>query len=131
MSGEPDSEDDQDVPAHEAIARLERRIEELADALERCRKINVFSKVLMIGGAIWLASGLFGFVYVGSATLGAIAAILGGIVLNGSNRSTSQQIQASINAAEAQRVELIGAINLRTVEATVATGASGPVRWLH
>ena len=129
MSVEPD--DEQVFPTHEAIARLESRIEELADGLERCRKLNLFSKVLMAGGAIWLGSGLFGLVYLGSATLGAIAAILGGIVLNGSNRSTMQQIQASIEAAEAQRIELIGAINLRTVEATADSMPSGSARWLH
>ena len=131
MSAEIETDDEQSLPAHELIARLETRLEQLADELERCRKINLFSKVVMAGGAIWLGAGLFGFTYLGAATLGAIAAILGGIVLNGSNRSTRPQIQASIAAAEARRVEQIGAINLRTVEAAADTMPPGSVRWLH
>ena len=127
MSGEPDLEDDHDVSAHEAIARLEAKIEQLSDDLERCHKIALFSKVLLVGGALWLAVGLVGIVYLGPAALGAIAAILGGIVLNGSNRSTMQQIQAAIDTADAQRTALIGAIDLRTVEASRADSA----RWLH
>lgn len=130
MSVESDSDDELGLPAHEQIARLESRLEQLADELERCRKIGTFSKVVMAGGAIWLGAGLFGFVYLGSATLGAIAAILGGIVLNGSNRSTMQQLQASIDAAERERTELIGTIDLRTVEAD-GRRSNDTVRWLH
>lgn len=130
MSVEIGSEDDNGLPAHELIARLESRIEQLSDELERCRKIGQFSKVVMAGGAIWLAAGLFGFVYLGAATLGAIAAILGGIVLNGSNRSTMQQLQARIDDAERERRELISSIELRTVEAGPER-SNDTVRWLH
>ena len=130
MSVETDTDDEQFLPAHEQIARLESRLEQLADELERCRKINMFSKVVMAGGAIWLGAGLFGFTYLGAATLGAIAAILGGIVLNGSNRSTMQQLQAAINAAESERSELIGTIDLQTVEADGGR-SNDTVRWLH
>ena len=91
MSGEDDPEDQHEVSAHEQIARLEARIEELAEAVERCRKLGLFSNVLLIGGALWLFAGIFGFVYFGPAMLGAITAILGGFVLSGSNRSTMQQ----------------------------------------
>jgi hypothetical protein len=99
------------------IARLEVRIEELADGLERCRKIGLFSKVLLAGGAGWLIAGMIGLVYFGPATLGSsITAILGGIVLNGSNRSSMQQIQSAIETAEDRRIALIGAIDLRTVD---------------
>jgi hypothetical protein len=130
MSFESDPDEEQGLPAHERIARLETRIEQLADQLERCRKIGLVSKIVMAGGAIWLASGMFGFVYLGSATLGAIAAILGGIVLNGSNRSTMQQLQAAIDAAERERTELIASIELRTVQADEAR-SNHTIRWLH
>jgi hypothetical protein len=130
MTGEPDVEGEQDLPVHEAIARLEARIEALADDLERCRKIALFSKLLLTGGALWLAAGLLGIVYLGPAALGAIAAILGGIVLSGSNRSTVQQVEAALNTAERQRAALIGAIDLRPVDGRVEA-PSEPVRWLH
>jgi hypothetical protein len=130
MSIETDTDDEHVLPVHEQIERLESRLEQLADELERCRKINLFSKIVMAGGAVWLGAGLFGFVYLGAATLGAIAAILGGIVLNGSNRSTMQQLQAAIDAAESERTALIGSIELRTVEADQGR-SNDTVRWLH
>ena len=126
MSVEGDPENEHDVSAHEQIARLESRIEDLADAVERCRKLGAFANVLWIGGALWLFAGIFGFVYFGPAMLGAITAILGGFVLSGSNRSTMQQTQEALDPAEAQRNSLIGAIDLRTV-----SEPPGPVRWLH
>jgi hypothetical protein len=48
--------------------------------------------------------------------IGAFTAVIGGIVLLGSNWSTSQQAMATVKAAEAQRAELIGKIDLRVVE---------------
>jgi hypothetical protein len=126
MSGEPNLEDEDDVSAHEQIARLEGKIEELANAVERCRKLGLFSNVLLIGGGMWLLAGLFGFVYFGPAMLGAITAILGGFVLKGSNDSTMRQTQAALDQAESQRNSLIGVIDLRTVSET-----PGTTRWLH
>ncbi len=122
MSVEGEPENEHDVSAHEQIARLEGKIEELADAVERCRKLGLFAHVLVIGGALWLFAGLFGIVYFGPAMLGAITAILGGLVLGGSNRSTMQQNQAALDQSEAQRNSLIGAIELRTVNAVLTGG---------
>lgn len=125
-----DDESDVAEAPHDEIARLEARIEELADAIERCRKFDAASKVVMIGGALWFFAGLFGLVNLdGTALAGSIAAVLGGIVLNGSNGSTMQQTRAALDAAEARRAELIGALDMRTVE-TDLTGPS-PGRWLH
>jgi hypothetical protein len=47
--------------------------------------------------------------------IAAIAAVLGGIVALGSNRSTSDQATAGLQAAELRRIELIGTIDLRLV----------------
>jgi hypothetical protein len=41
--------------------------------------------------------------------------VLGGIVLSGSNRSTTQQVEAELAEAEAERAALIGQIDLRVV----------------
>ncbi|MGC1644155.1 MAG: hypothetical protein WA781_26535, partial [Pseudolabrys sp.] len=45
----------------------------------------------------------------------ALAAIIGGVVVLGSNSSTSKQTMAAMKAADAQRAELIGMIDLRSV----------------
>lgn len=115
----------------EEIARLERRLDELADEMERCRKLAILAKALVAGGAVWLAAGIFGLVGSGgTSVMVSIAAILAGLILGGSNRSTMEQGRADIATTEARRNELIGAIDLRTVRARMATPEQ-PVRWLH
>jgi|EndMetStandDraft_2_1072991.scaffolds.fasta_scaffold494006_2 hypothetical protein len=111
---------------HDQITRLETRIEELADAVERCRKIGLFANVVLIGGLLWLVAGVLGYASFTPAMFGAITAVLGGLVLKGSNDSTMRQTQAALETAEASRTELIGALNLRTV-----SDAPQTPRWLH
>ena len=105
---------EEDVPTDE-IARIEERLEELAEAAERCRKFILASKAAIAGGAgLLLATllGLFGF----TAALGSIAMILGGIVSLGSNVSTLRQTEEAIGAAEVIRSDLISRIDLRLVD---------------
>jgi hypothetical protein len=126
-------DDDPDIAEEprEEIARLEARIEELADSLERCRKLALFARVLLAAGALWLALELSGIVrFSAPEAIGAITAVLGGFILGGSNRSTMLQIQAALGAAEDRRAALIGTIEMRTVNAPVEAGA-GPGRTLH
>ncbi|MGB9352352.1 MAG: hypothetical protein WCB61_20965 [Pseudolabrys sp.] len=47
--------------------------------------------------------------------IGALAAIIGGVVVFGSNLATSKQTLAAMKDAEAKRTELIGMIDLRSV----------------
>jgi hypothetical protein len=104
-----------DDPTDE-ISLIEERLEELAEVAERCRKIILVSKAAIAGGfALLLVTmlGLFGASQ--AVALGSIAAVLGGIVSLGSNISTLRQTIDSINAAEAQRSDLIGRIDLRMV----------------
>jgi len=104
-----------DDPTDE-ISRIEARLEELAEAAERCRKFVMASKVAIGGGiALLLVAmlGLFGANHV--AALGSIAMVLGGIVSLGSNVSTLRQTEEAIGAAELLRSELISRIELRLV----------------
>jgi hypothetical protein len=106
---------DEDDPSDE-IARIEARIEQLAEIAERCRKIILVSRAAIAGGVALLLVmmlGLFGSSQV--AGIGSIAVVLGGIVSLGSNVSTLRQTMAAISAAEALRSELIGRIDLRVV----------------
>jgi hypothetical protein len=105
----------EDDPTDE-ITLIEERLEELAEVSERCRKIILFSKAAIAGGAALLlvmVLGLFGSSQV--TALGSIAAVLGGIVSLGSNVSTLRQTMDAISAAEALRSDLIGRIDLRVV----------------
>jgi hypothetical protein len=105
-----------DGDPRDQIARLETRLEELADAMARCRKIKLISQIAIAGGGLWMAAatiGVIGFDPV--AMMAAIAAVIGGTVMYGSNTTTSQEIAAAIRDAEADRAELIGMLKLRVV----------------
>jgi hypothetical protein len=102
--------------AHEEIAQLEARIEELADVVESCRKVILASKAAIAAGALLILAVVIGVIrFDPLSMIGALAAVLGGIVLFGSNASTSKQATAALRAAEARRVELIDAMELRPV----------------
>jgi hypothetical protein len=105
-----------DGDPRDQIARLEARLEELAEAMARCRKIKLVSRIAIAGGGIWMVAatiGVIGFDPV--ALMAAIAAVIGGTVMYGSNTTTSQEIDAAIRDAEADRAELIGMLKLRVV----------------
>jgi hypothetical protein len=98
------------------IEALEARIEQLAEEIERARKIAVGARGLLACAAILIAIALFGPArYVAVAMLGAVAAGIGGLVVLGSNRSTREQAEATLAAAEARRAALIGQIDLKIV----------------
>jgi hypothetical protein len=100
----------------EEISRLEAQIEELAGAIEGCRKIALASKAaIAVGGILLVAIMLGALRFDPMAFMAAIAALLGGTVLLGSNSSTAQEKTAALKAAEAQRAELIGRIDLTVV----------------
>lgn len=93
------------------IARIEADIEQLADGLDRCRKAMLLSKVAIAAGGVWIGAYLLGVVRFEPATIiAALAAIIGGVVVFGSNSSTSKQTMAAMKDAEACKAELIGMI---------------------
>jgi hypothetical protein len=109
-----------DGDLRDQIAGIEAEIDELAKTLDGCRKAILFSKVAIAAGGIWILAYLLGAIrFDPASTIGAIAAIIGGVVVFGSNSSTSKQATAAMKAAETRRAELIDMIDLRTV------GASG------
>lgn len=108
-----------DGDPRDQIARLESRLEELADSMTRCRKIKLISQIAIAGGAIWLlvaTIGIIGFNPI--AMMAAISGVIGGIVMYGSNTTTTQEVEAAIKESEAERIALIGSLHLRVVGET-------------
>ncbi|MFL5045288.1 MAG: hypothetical protein ACJ8EA_10630 [Xanthobacteraceae bacterium] len=101
---------------HEDISRLELRIEQLANTIERCRKIILVAKIaIAVGGVLMLALLLGAIRFNPVAMIAAMTLAIGGIVVFGWNTSTSKQAAADLSAAETLRAELIGRIDLRVV----------------
>jgi hypothetical protein len=98
-----------DGDPRDQIARLEARLDELADAMERCRKIRLIAQIAITAGSAWLLAatvGVIGFNPVG--LMAAISGVIGGIVMYGSNTTTSREVDDAIKNAEAMRAALIG-----------------------
>ena len=106
-----------DGDVREQILALEAQIERLAEVIESCRKVILIAKAFTAAGGILILAMTIGIVrFDPMIMIGALTAVIGGIVLLGSNWSTSQQSTAALKAAEAQRAELIGKIDLQVVE---------------
>jgi len=98
------------------IARIEERIEELREGIARCRKLSVAAKFAIGAGAVWIVLTLLWLVpYVPFTVIGAMASIIGGIVLLGSNSTTWTETEAALAASEAMRAEWIGRKDMRVV----------------
>jgi hypothetical protein len=105
-----------DGDPHDEIARLEARLDELADALARCQKFKLVSQIAMAGGGLWLGAAMIGIIgFDPMAMMAAIAGVIGGTVMYGSNTTTSQELKAAVEDAEAKRMALIGRLHLRVV----------------
>jgi hypothetical protein len=107
------------------IARIEEETERLGGTLERCRKVALAAKAAIVIGALWLAALIFGLVGSDAASLlGATIAILGGIVVAGSNATTARETEEKIAEAQERRDALIDEIELSIVPAA-------PSRMVH
>src|SRR5262245_38940219 len=90
-----------DGDLRDQIAGIEADIEQLAKTLDGCRKAMLFSKVAIAAGGIWILANLLGAIrFDPAAMIGAIAATIGGVVIFGSNSSTSKHSTAAIKYAE-------------------------------
>lgn len=105
-----------DTDPHHEIERLEAQIDDLAAKLESCRKFILVARIAVTAGAILLAAVLLGAVtFDARLLLAAITALLGGVVLWGSNSSTAKEAAGELAAVEAERAALIGHLDLRVV----------------
>ena len=111
-----DAQPDGDGDLSDQISRIESDIERLAKTLDGCRKAMLLSKVAIVAGGMWILAYFLGAIRFDPTTvIGAIAAVIGGVVFFGSNSSTSKQATAAMKAAETRRAELIDMIEPRAV----------------
>ena len=116
MSASPAEAMDDEI-SRDDIARIEERIADLQEQIARCAKLSLAAKIAIGAGAVWLALTLVSLVpFVPLMLIASLAAVIGGVVLLGSNSTTWKQIEAALHASEAMRAEWIGRLELRVVE---------------
>jgi hypothetical protein len=109
-------DDDQRGDPHDEVVRLEEHIEDLAVKIESCRKLILASRIAVVGGVLVLTAMLFAFIRFDPAIMAAaVAALLGGIAVWGSNNSTAQQAAKELASVEAGRSALIEEMDLSNV----------------
>src|SRR6476660_16445 len=101
---------------HEQILHVEAHIEALADVIESCRKFILISKAAMAAAGTLILAIIIGAVgFDPTVVIGALAAVIGGTVVCGSNTSTLKQTTTAMKAAEAYRADLISRMDFRVV----------------
>ena len=95
--------------------RIEQEIESLRDDLETCHRAITGSRVAIWGGAVVLIAA---FTIVRSletptVIFGAIAAIIGGIVWYGANKSTREGLEERIADVESRKSGLFDSVAAR------------------
>ena len=110
---------------HDEVVRLEALIEELTAKMESCRKFILASRFVTWGGGVILFAMLLGAMRFDLGIMAAaVAALLGGFVVWGSNSSTAKETAKELAQAEADRIALITIINPRAVPSGQVTRAN-------
>ena len=95
------------------IERLELRIEELSEAIERSRRWRLAGRASAVIGPALLVGFALGLVaYTPTRMIVALALAIGGVVLMGSSRSSTEELERALRQAEAERMAAIDALDL-------------------
>jgi hypothetical protein len=95
------------------IERLELRIDELRDAIERSRRLRLAGLASAVIGPALIVGFILGLVdYTPARVLVAFALAIGGMVLMGSSRSSTEELERALKQAEAERMAAIDALDL-------------------
>jgi hypothetical protein len=95
------------------IERLELRIEELREAIARSRRLRLVGQASAVIGPALIVGFVFGLVaYSPTRMIVALALAMGGLVLMGSSRSSTEELERALRQAEAERMAAIDALDL-------------------
>ena len=105
----------------EDIERLELHIETLQDSIARSRRLMLAGRAGAVVGPLLLVALMFGLmVFTPARVLMALALLIGGVVLSGSSKSSTDELERSLARAEAQRNAAIDALGLAPAEGATA-----------
>ena len=96
----------------DAIERLERRIEDLREAIDRSRRYRLAGRAATVAGPLMLAAILFGVGFTPTLTILGLALAIGGMVLSGSSRATTQELERALTEAGTERNATIDSLDL-------------------
>ena len=95
------------------IERLEIRIEELREAIARSRRLRLVGLASAVIGPALIVGLVLDLVdYSPTRVIVAFALAIGGIVLMGSSRSSTEEFERALRQAEAERIAAIDALYL-------------------
>lgn len=99
----------------ERIEALELRIDELHEAIARSRRLMFAGRGAAVLGPVLLLALLFGLVaFTPARVVVALALLIGGVVLAGSSKSSTGELERSLARAEDERNVAIDALGLVT-----------------
>jgi hypothetical protein len=100
------------------IERLELRIERLCEAIERSRRWRFAGRASAVLGPAMLGGFMLGLVdYTPERVIAALALAIGGLVLMGSSRSSTEELERALKQTEAERMAAIDALELVQIRA--------------
>jgi hypothetical protein len=95
------------------IEQLEVRIEELRDAIDRSRRLMLAGRACAVVGSALFVCALFGLVSITPfGTIIGIALFMGGLVLMGSSKASTDELELSLRQTEEERSAAIDALEL-------------------
>jgi hypothetical protein len=96
------------------IERLEQEIENLREAIERSRRFALAGRASVVAGPALLVGILIGLVgFTPARAVIALAVAIGGMVLSGSSRATTDELSRALARVEAARNAAIDGLELR------------------
>src|SRR5271165_2372291 len=102
-----------DERPEERIERLEIQLEDLRDSIERSRRLMTVGRACaVIGPALLLCVMLGLLTFTPARMIVALALAIGGFVLTGSSRASTDQLELALKEAEQERSAAIDALDL-------------------